>query len=161
MIASKFRGREIGKMDPAVTFRKLLDLDSARDQGLTLTDLENWSTLEADAWSWMLTHDFIFRSTSALDNVRFLNYDQLCDSPLEESRALLEWSGLDWSNQTQDYINECMGVSLDARPGFYSTQQNPQQAANKWRKQLDPAEVEQIRTICTKSDAGQLFSYEL
>jgi hypothetical protein len=35
VIVSKFRGREIGKMDPALTLKKLLDLDSAKEFQLT------------------------------------------------------------------------------------------------------------------------------
>ena len=157
VIASKFRGREIGKMDPALTFRKLLDLDSAKEFQLTEGQLKNWSTLEADAWGWMLTHDFIVKMARSLPNIHIVNYDELCESPLSKSRALFQWAGLDWSEQTEGYIESCISISPEARVGFYSTQQNPLQAANKWRTQLTEEQIQDIMTICRKSEAGRLF----
>lgn len=157
VIASKFRGREIGKMDPALTFRKLLDLDSAREFQITEEQLKNWSTLEADAWGWMLTHDFIMKMAAKLPNVHLVNYDAMCESPETKSQEVFQWAGLDWSDQTRDYIESCISTNPDARVGFYSTQQNPLQAANKWKTQLTDEQINDIMTICQKSEAGRLF----
>lgn len=144
-------------MDPAVTFRKLLDLDGTGQFNLTLEDLENWSTLEADAWGWMLTHDFILKAAGHLPNLLVVNYDELCEAPLDRARSMLEWAGLPWQAQTEGYISECISQAPDARTGFYSTQQNPSQAANKWKSQLDAAQIDQIMEICRKSEAGHMF----
>ena len=157
VIASKFRGREIGKMDPALTFKKLLDLDSAKEFQLTQEQLTDWSTLEADAWGWMLTHDFIIKMASDLPNIHLVNYDAMCESPVLKSQELFEWAGLNWSSQTEDYIKSCISINPDARVGFYSTQQNPLQAANKWKTQLTDEQIQGIMTICQKSEAGRLF----
>jgi hypothetical protein len=158
VVASKFRGRDLGKMDPAVTFRKILDLDSARDFGLTENQLDNWSTLEADAWEWMLTHDFIMKMASDLPNIHIVTYDVICESPVAQIQAIFDWAGLDWSAQTEEYINKCISVDPNARTGFYSTLQNPRHAANKWKTQLSNEQAREIMAICQKSDAGKLFS---
>ena len=157
VVASKFRGRELGKMDPAITFRKLLDLDSAKKFQLTEDQLRGWSTLEADAWQWLLIHDFIFEIARNLPNVHIVKYDDLCRSPIPKSKAVFEWAGLAWNEQTEAYINACISIDPAARVGFYSTVQNPQQAANKWRTQLSEDDVATIMAICQKGEAGRLF----
>ena len=62
--------------------------DSQGKFKLTLSDLENWTTLEADAWGWMLMHDFILELAAGLPNLKIVNYDELCNDPLEKSNDL-------------------------------------------------------------------------
>jgi len=161
VLASKARGRKLGKMSSGAAFRQLLRYDSAQDFGLTLDQLEHWSTLEADAWAWTLAHDYIFKFTRDLANVRIVNYDKLCQEPLQEARKLFDWTGLSWNGQTEAYIQQCMDVNPDAGAAFYSTVQNPAQAANKWRSSLSTEDVDIIMPICEKTEAGRMFSHDV
>ena len=81
----------------------------------------------------------------------------MCEAPMSKGRELFAWAGLDWNDRTESYINTCVSIDPDAKVGFYSTQQNPQQAASKWKTQLTDEQIQHVMAICLKSEAGRMF----
>jgi hypothetical protein len=149
---SKFRGRKLGKLGGGSAFSAWLKFDLAIRKNLTEEDIRSWSSLQSNAWVWTLTNDFVLEMAKSLPNIMVLNYDRLCDSPMTDSKTLFERIGLPWNEQTEQYIRECMDSDPEKSVDYYSTQQNPAHAANRWKLDLSEEQKEEILSICANSE---------
>lgn len=152
VIGSRFRGKKLGKLGGGSVFKAWLKFDLAMQMKLSQDDLESWSSLQSNAWVWTMTNDFVIEMAKTLPNILIVNYDRLCDTPLESSKALFEYSGLPWSEQTEAYILECINSDPEKSVGYYSTQQNPAHAANRWKSELSVEQRDEILAICGHSE---------
>ncbi len=157
VLGSRIRGRKLGKLGQGKAYLDWLKLDEARRRGLTLSDLEGWDSLASATWGWILFNDSVLRACEQLPNVYVLNYDAFCDNPLVQCRELFDHCGLPWSTQTEDYINACLTVDPTAKKGYYSTVQNPATAANRWRTELEGADIAAVAKLCGDSVAAQPY----
>ena len=158
LVNSKIRGDKLGKIQRSKAHKAWLNFDYALENNLTESDLNNWSDLEVAAWGWALVNDLIFRASEKHENIEIVNYDALCVSPMEYCKALFTWSELEWHPQTEKYIHDCLSSDPDLTAGYYSTQQNPAIAANKWKKELTKDQIEAIMSICARIPACNPYS---
>lgn len=153
VVNSKIRGDSLGKIPPSVAFRAWLDFDYALENKLTEADLKSWSDLEIAAWGWILVNDLVIKASRNHSNINVINYDALCASPIEHCKSVFAWCDLEWHPQTEEYIHDCMSNDPGSNASYYSTQQNPATAANKWKKELTPDQIEIVMAICSKTSA--------
>jgi hypothetical protein len=149
---SKIRGRSLGKIGSGSKFSDWLKFDYAVDNKFSEADLERWSILESGAWAWTMTNDFVIKMAKNLPNLEIIYYDALCENPIEQSKVLFDHANLDWSSQTEKYINKCVSSDPGRKVDYYSTQQNPLHAANRWKSELSKDDIEAIMAICKQSE---------
>jgi len=151
VVGSKLRGKKLGKIGSATAYLDWLKFDYAVESKLTERDLNTWTGLETAAWGWTLFNDYVLRLADDLPNIHIVNYDRLCSIPMEGAKSIFQKSGLPWHPQTEKYINDCISNDPNTAAGYYSTQQNPKTAANRWRAELSDEEVAEILSVCENS----------
>jgi hypothetical protein len=164
VVASHLRGHAAGLM-PTGRAAVLADLMHRHDPALAerhKTELEGWSPLQRAAMLWRLDSEKGVQAVAlAPANVRLIVYERLCRSPESESRGLLDFLGLDWHRQCQDFI--AASTQADAglhRAGsgilvnkYFSVFRNPLQSMSAWKNQLDPAQIRDVMTLVEPSSA--------
>ncbi|MDR4515912.1 MAG: sulfotransferase [Nitrosomonas sp.] len=156
VVNSWLRGAEQGKITKPKAYDDWLKINGARRRGLGKTDLAALSQLEIGSWSWLLHNESVLERTSQLQNVRLVNYDDLCRDPVSKTKELFEWCGLDFNEQVRGYLNKSLS-NTDTQQDYYALVQQPEIAANKWRTQLTDEEKMRIKEIVADSEAGKIF----
>lgn len=160
-IDSTLRGEQAGQFtddcpsaDDWGIFRRLCETPQARRRALDLDTMKAMSPVERLAWRWLLFNEKAMEELQGHPNARVICYESLCEQPVEESRALLEFAGLGWDPAVESFL----ASSSERDDGrYYSVNRDPLAAANGWRHRLDSRTVETIRTVVADSAPGRLF----
>lgn len=132
-------------IDNAWLLKRLLATPTGQTHGLSIDDLERLPVEERLAWCWVLTQEKILADVGDSARVRTIRYEDVCAEPLAMSRRMFDFAGLDWSPQTDAFI-EASTAATDA--GYYSVFKHPQAAAQRWRSELAPSVIDRIlRTL--------------
>jgi len=155
-ISSVLKGEEGGEFVSSARssedydlFAQLLKTDNGSSHSLTERDLKSMQSVERLAWRWLLVNEKAIQDLHELDNSLVLRYEDLCESPLQKSQELFEFAGLQWSQQTENFVASSTSNSKD---GYYSVFKNPKDAANKWRSYLSEEERLLIRQVVNRSE---------
>lgn len=157
---SYIRGQDSGNM-PATTDREFdvgmwgrrLAAEPAVNHGLDMEIVEGWSRKERMMWEWVLDNEKALADIEGLSNVLLLNYDSLCVEPAAGTRRMFDFAGLDWNQQTEDFIG-AGSERADAR--YFSVMKDPKVASNAWRDQLADEDKQLVKRIVSTSP---LFDY--
>jgi hypothetical protein len=122
-------------------FELLSATEEARSRGLTFEAFRTMSSIERIAWRWALLNEKAMAEAVGSEQCRLLRYEDLCTKPAAVARDLFAFAGLQWNNQTEEFIS---ASTSHGRSDYYSVFKNPQDSAFRWRKEL-PAEI--ARTI--------------
>jgi hypothetical protein len=145
-LASVKRGISVKTMGVGTMFGAYLATTSrAREIGFTEEDYERLPLLEQWVYGWAFTHAKLFREVADLTNVRLVKYEDLCTMPMQQARALIEFSGLPWSGSVGRFIEESTRPAR--RQGYYSLYRDPMMSAEKWRQELTVGEVDRYMAI--------------
>jgi hypothetical protein len=160
-VASVLRGESKGKFGGQAPssedyglFALLLETEQARARGLTLGALKRMEPVERLAWRWVLFNEKAMDDVRGLSNCALVRYEDVCQDPLGTSRRLFDFAGLPWHPQTEAFIGQSTGQENGA---YYSVFKNPRKAANKWRGQLAPADIDRIMAVVADSRPGALY----
>lgn len=129
-------------------FEKLLQTPQAERHGLDLDYLKSLTPEARLAWRWVIFNEKARDDLAGRPRHTLLVYDALCEDPLGQARALFEACGLEWNGQTERFVRSSITSEQDA---YYSVFKDPKAAANKWRRDLSPRQIDDILAVAGKS----------
>jgi Sulfotransferase family len=135
-------------------FRLLADTESARIHGVTYEKFEAMEPLERLAWRWVIFNEQAILDSKDQDNCMILRYEDLCLDPESQTRKLFTFTGLDWNEQTSNFISMSTGRNSNR---YYSVFKDPIKAMNKWQDILPVENVRQITAIVKDTLPGRLY----
>jgi len=160
-VASVLRGEEKNKFECGRDsedfglFEMLCQLEQAKRRSLSLSDFRDMRPAVRLAWRWLLMNEKARDDCQGLGNYRTISYDRVCAEPLEQSRAMFDFVGLAWAQQTENFLSASTGRENDA---YYSVFKDPLRSANKWRTELSSEDVAQIMGVVDGTWAAELFA---
>lgn len=126
----------------------------ARRRNLTLESFRAMSDLERDTWIWLLWNESGAAAAKGLPNVSSVIYEKLCAAPLDLSRQMFDFAGLDWNCQTETFIKRSIAAHRD---GYYGVYRNPSISANKWRDRFSSEQLRLVESIMSCGSTGRMF----
>lgn len=133
----------------------LLETEPGRRSGLTMADLRAADPVERLAWRWRLFNDKALQETRGRDDVLVLRYEDLCAAPAMQAARLFEFSGLEWSEQTERFL---AASTSTRRSGYYAVFKDPHAAAWGWRRELPVTAAEQVMAVAAGGAAGAIYT---
>ena len=110
--------------------------------------------VERLAWIWVVFNEKAYDEIKLLPNCMPIRNEDICHNPVVMSRQLFGFCELAWSPQTEKFLAESTARNVDR---YYSIVKNPAEAAQKWRKQLDPEDIERVMSVVSRTEIGQLY----
>lgn len=160
-VASQLRGWSRNQFGVGVPFSEDLDLlrwcvDAApmAKYQLSMDRLLALHPIERLAWVWVVFNEKAYNEIKLLPNCMAIRYEDICHNPLAMFRALFDFCGLSWHAQTEKFVAASTARNVDR---YYSIVKNPIEAAQKWRKQMDPEDIERVMTVISRTEIGQLY----
>ena len=133
-IASTERGFSLGKLERPVPIDEIIGTVQAARYGLTEERLFAMPRLEQLAWHWSVLNEKTLDDLEGLPNATIIRYLDLCLEPIERSKALFGFCGLDWNPQTEDFVKA--SSTSNAPDRYFQVYKNTNESLNKWRNQL-------------------------
>ena len=105
----------------------------ARRRGLSEASFRTMSDLERDAWSWVLWNEIAAEATEGLTNVITILYEDVCSSPIDQSRRIFSFAGLDWHPQSEAFVTRSVNTTatITASTEIHSRQRINGDAASR------------------------------
>ncbi len=135
-------------------YERLLATEQAASYGLSMDKLLTLSPEERLAWRWVLFNEKAHDDTKDNNNVMVLRYEDMCANPVETAQSCFEFSGLEWCEQTMEFLGASTRKDSDS---YYSVYKNPEKAASKWRTVLSQEKIDAIKAVIAKSPIGQRY----
>ncbi len=161
-IASVLRGEAAGRFgDPRPSagelwvLRALLATSVGKRSAVRLDDLERLAPEERLAWRWVLTQQKILEDVGRCERVLTVRYEDVCADPLAMTRQMFAFAGLDWQPRTEAFVRASTQAS---EADFYSVFKRPQDAAQRWRSELDPQAVERVMRIVRDTPLHRFYA---
>jgi hypothetical protein len=141
-------------------------VDSAvRNRGLTVEHLRRLHPVERLAWIWVLANEKASDETKASPRCTGVRYEDVCLDPTATMKELFSFSGLQWTQQTSDFIR---ASTLGVQPGkfeqltqdsrrYYGIFRDPLRAAHKWKSEMRPEDIERVYRVLRQSDLHTLY----
>ena len=95
---------------------------------------------------WAARHRVVANGLVRYPEWKVICYEALCADPRGQFKQLFEALGLRWSKAMSEYVERRSSVDL---PGKYSGRRVSRQQIDKWKGQMDLADVQRIRQITT------------
>ena len=160
-IASTLRGEADGHFESSTSahadygiFSMLLKTKQAQRYGLTLFALKSMSPVQRLTWRWVIYNERAMDDITRARGCRYVRYEDVCEDPISYSRALFEFTGLSWNEQTETFIRR--SITSD-RSGYYSIFKNPLSSAYRWRNELAAADIRQVLSVLKNTNLGGLY----
>lgn len=135
-------------------FQMLLDTEQGIRSGFSLSDLRALDPIERLAIRWQLYNEIAYENSKGHDRSQVLIYEDMCRRPIETARKLIDFCGLDWNDQTSQFLSDSISKNNGT---YYSVYKNPLEAADKWQKILARDDIYKIYKILSGSDVFALY----
>ncbi len=160
-VASILRGRAMNKFDSSVdddnVLKQLLATEQARRRPERLADLRRMSLEERQAWRWAVFNDKAIEELEGIADAMIIRYEDICRHPVREAKKIFAFTGLPWDVQTEEFLGYSTGEN---REGYYSVRKKSIEVAQRWQRELTPAQVSRIMAMVAESRAGKLYREE-
>ena len=160
-VASVLRGERERKFEGSMSsaddygvFDLLLETNTARRMGVTREALSSLDAMERLAWRWVLFNQKACDDLQAIGNWTRLMYEEMCMNPMGEARRLLDFAGLTWHPQTEDFVRSSTSLHTG---GYYALRKDPVKAAFAWQRDLTRQQVDRILRIARMSPVGETY----
>ena len=151
-VHSYLRGNRMGVMRPPPRLGSLLDTRSALrlKADASADDNDDWVTRLA--WEWLLAN---CEASAAIAQAggTIIRYEDIAAGPEAALRPLFASLGLAWSEQTTDFLK----TSAAGEGSYYSLARDPMVAANKWKREMAPDQIEKVRKIVCQDALGEQY----
>jgi hypothetical protein len=107
------------------------------------------------AWSWRAFNEPAYAALAAQRNVQVVFYEALCAEPNPLTRKILDFAGLDWNPQTQDFV--ARSSRHDGKAGYYGVFRNAVAAAENWRNKMPTADQASVRAVIATSPLARFW----
>jgi Sulfotransferase family len=161
-VASVLRGEQSKKFrgdNPTAndfnSFSKILTKEHATKYNLDMTTVKAMSPVERLAWRWVIFNEKSLDEIKLLENCLYIKYEDLCHNPIDITKQLFGFVGLDWSDQTDEFINKSTSSELSS---YYSVYKNPLVSANKWMQELSKADIDVIMSVVEKTSLRNIYT---
>jgi Sulfotransferase family len=151
-VHSYMRGNRMGVMRSPPVLGGLLETRAAQRLNASATMCDADDLVERLAWVWLLANCEAYAALSQRGGA-VIRYEDLTNSPESELRALFSKLGLDWSENTTEFLR----TSSAGDGSYYSIARDPVLAANKWKSEMDKQQVEKVRNIVCLDPIGQQY----
>lgn len=165
VVASRLRGaaahgfgQQAGQTSGLWVLRLLLATASGQARGVKLDDIERLTPDEQTAWTWVLIQEKILADVAGNERVLTVRYEDVCAGPIEMTRRIFEFAGLDWRPQTERFV---LASTRQSDSDYYSVFKNPQTSVERWRSELAPSIIERVERILDGSPVQRFYSNSL
>jgi hypothetical protein len=162
VVASRLRGSAAhGFGRPAAdlwVLKLLLATASGQASGMDLDAIQRLTPEEQATWSWMLTQEKILADVAGSERVLTVRYEDVCAQPIELTRRMFEFAGLDWQPQTEKFV---LASTQTGDADYYSVFKNPQASVERWRSELSPDVIERVQRILRGSPLHRFYQDDL
>jgi hypothetical protein len=154
-IASRLRGMRLKVLEGGTYLKSIAATSQARRLGLKEATLASMSLSEQMAYQWLVQNQKVLDDMRGEQGYRFLNYDAFCRDPLQEAAGLFRELDLSWPEQTRSFIEASSKASGDHR--YFGLFRESKSELEKWRHELEPEQIEQVRAIVQRDEVGRQF----
>ena len=162
VVASRLRGSVAhGFGQPAAdlwVLKLLLATTSGQAHGMDMEAIQRLTPEEQVTWSWLLTQEKILADVADSERVLTVRYEDVCAQPIELTRRMFEFAGLNWQPQTEKFA---LASTQTGDASYYSVFKNPQASAQRWRSELSPGVIERVQRILRGSPLQRFYKDEL
>jgi hypothetical protein len=151
IVQSFLKGISSGEMEAPPEISKVLATRSARligANGLS-GDLD---VVDRLSWAWVIANAEALAAVDAAGGI-VLHYEDLAADPEGVSRDLFARLGLEWSARTADFLT----ASAVVKEGYYSLSRDPKEAANVWKRKMDPEILKRVHDIVCQHPLGKAY----
>ncbi len=145
-LASLKRGFNVRTMGVGTMFGPYVtETSRARELGFSRKDYESLPLLDQWVHGWAFAHAKLLEDVAALANVSIVRYEELCTSPLERAREIVEFAGFPWDAAVSQFVEA--STKPARHEGYFSLYREPMVSANKWKEELSAQEIDRYMTI--------------
>jgi hypothetical protein len=151
-VHSYLRGNRMGVMRAPPALGRLLDTRSARRLNADASADNTDDPVTRLAWEWLLAN---CEASTAVGQAggTIIRYEDVAAGPEAALRSLFATLGLDWSDQTTDFLK----TSAAGEGSYYSLARDPMIAANKWKREMPADQIEKVRKIVSRDPIGEQY----
>lgn len=160
-IASAIRGEKsvpgfsrIDASEDIEAFEKLAASDVGQRHNLSLEKFENMHPIERRAWRWALPYEKTMLQTQENDRCMLVRYEDVATNPLLWAQKMFEFAGLEWSSQTEAFVQQSASLQND---DYYSVYKDSQVTMTRWQKELSMNDASMIMDVVSQTLPGKLF----
>lgn len=158
VVGSEIRGKKAGKLIGDIPIRELATMPGAQRRGLTEQVFRDADFLTRMSWWWLLFNEKMIEDTRDCENCMLVNYDEMCAEPAAMLERIYEHAGLAWSEEVSHFLRRSTSAKSSTNE-YFNLFHDPQQAANRWRKELSSEQIDEIRSITENSVPGSMFQF--
>lgn len=155
-VASRLRGIALGKLRGNLGIGECLRAGTARHHGLTPERFASLSGPEQHAWDWAILNQWALERLRGAASLKVVRYEDVCADPVRGARDLLSFAGLSWNAQTARFIAD--STTHNGPDRYYKVLKNTQEAAARWRRELDAATQASILDVVRRTEVGRMFA---
>jgi hypothetical protein len=153
-VASVMRGTRSGRFELAeagtdMSFDEAAAVAFAAHHGVDEPGFQRLPDAAKYAWSWRTFNETAHACIEGRSNARVVVYDDLCARPLAEARAILEFAGLSWHQQTESFL--ARSTSHEGPAGYYAVVRNSIAAAGRWRTSMAREDQDAVLAVVRDS----------
>jgi Sulfotransferase family len=107
------------------------------------------------AWAWRAFNEPTYAALAAQPNVQVVLYEALCAEPATLVRRILNFAGLDWNRQTEDFL--ARSTAHQGAAGYYAVFRDAVAAAEAWRSGMQPADQAAVLSVVAASPLARFW----
>ncbi|SEK59228.1 sulfotransferase family protein [Ectothiorhodospira marina] len=153
VVASRLRGAEQGVMSPTVYIDDIFDAGYTDSWTFGRDEVKRWPIEKQMTFEWMAINEAVFTSLNGNPNYLLVTHESLSRSTMTETKKLVTHAGLQWNEQTENFISSLSADS--AQSGYFDIQRSPETQVDTWRQELTPQQVAWVTEIATCSRIGR------
>lgn len=164
-IASVLRGESGGRFESLGAadedwemFGLLEQLPQARKRSLDMRAFRKMTSIERLAWRWALFNEKAMSDLEGVSGSAVVRYEDFCADPVGATKAAFALCGLEWNNQTEQFIN---ASTHHEKSAYYSVFKDSAKSANKWNEELSPVQIDAIMNVAVQTLPGKLYVSEV
>lgn len=101
------------------------------------------------AWAWLAFNEGAVLRLRQAPNARIVLYEDLCRQPDSTVRALFDFTGLAWNEQTGRFLRDSTSADRDA--GYFDVFRAGPSASDRWRQSMSAEDQEAVRSVVAGS----------
>ena len=125
------------------------------EQSFSMEQVLEFTPLQQLAYRWLAYNEKALREAKLFsERVHVVNYDALCDSPMEPSADMFKFIQLDFHQQSEDFLAQS---NQSHNTDYYSVVKDASKAKNAWRKNFSEEQIQEITDVVKNTECGALF----
>lgn len=136
----------------------LLETAPAKKYPISPDSMKRLTLEERMAWRWVLIQEKILADVADNERVLTVRYEDICAEPINATRVMFRFAGLDWHLQTEKFVRASTHVS---RTPYYSIFKDPQVSAQRWRSELSTQIIDSILRIVQASPLASYYADDI